>query len=256
MLEQGIVSLLILVVLSHRIARRPSYEIFLRLHQALAAVSAYSIWRHLSSQSFWPRLYVTAMAGLFTVSLSVQSMVFLWKNRPTKHQYSTAVMEYSHGTVKLQLKLVRPMKLKAGQYINLWLPSMGVRSILQSHPFTVASWSEGEQTDLSLFIEPREGMTREMLTCCKPRDDQESEGRGSEKPFLGLISGPHGQSAPVKDFETVVMVASGFGVIAHLPYLKQLVYGHSARKGRTRRVHLVWKVEYPGKLPRTNSVHG
>lgn len=142
------------------------------------------------------------------------------------------------------------MRVEAGQYVNLWLPSMGVRSILQSHPFTVASWSEGERTELSLFIEPREGMTREMLEYCKPRRDDQ----GPEKPFLALLSGPHGRSAPVKDFETVVMVASGFGIIAQLPYLKQLVYGHSSYQGRTRRAHLVWKVEYPGKLSWTSSV--
>jgi hypothetical protein len=44
------------------------------------------------------------------------------------------------------------------------------------------------------------------------------------------------------------MVASGFGIAAQLPYLRQLIYGYNASKTRTRRVHLVWQLETLGKL--------
>src|SRR5947208_2691041 len=65
---------------------------------------------------------------------------------------------------------------------------------------------------------------------------------------LSLFSGPHGTSAPVSDYETILMAASGFGMVAQLPYLKQLIYGYNARKTRTRRVHLVWQLETLGKV--------
>jgi hypothetical protein len=42
-----------------------SYEIFLRTHQALAALAAYSIWRHLSSEKAFPRVYLYISVGLF-----------------------------------------------------------------------------------------------------------------------------------------------------------------------------------------------
>jgi hypothetical protein len=50
------------------------------------------------------------------------------------------------------------------------------------------------------------------------------------------------------DCENILMVASGFGIAAHLPYLKQLIYGYNAREVRTRRIHLVWQVRDIGKL--------
>jgi hypothetical protein len=37
-------------------------------------------------------------------------------------------------------------------------------------------------------------------------------------------------------------VASGFEIAAHLPYLKQLIYGYNAREVRACRIHLVWQV--------------
>jgi hypothetical protein len=43
------------------------------------------------------------------------------------------------------------------------------------------------------------------------------------------------------------MVASGFGIAAHLPYLKRLIHGYNARKLRARRIHLVWQVRDIGK---------
>ncbi|KAF2113725.1 hypothetical protein BDV96DRAFT_601202 [Lophiotrema nucula] len=191
-------------LLSHRIARRASYEIFIRVHQALAVVSAYSIWRHLKLASFWPKLYVSIFASLFVLSLVIQLLVFIWKNRPEGDMYPYTTVKAVNNTVKLSLKLPRPVK------------------------------AEGEQTVLDLIIEPRDGFTRTLLEYSNSHPD---------KPCLAFYSGPHRQSAPVQDFETVIMVASGFGIIAHLPYLKWLIYRHNAHKGRTRRAHLVWKME-------------
>ena len=41
------------------------------------------------------------------------------------------------------------------------------------------------------------------------------------------------------DGENILMVASDFGIAAHLLYLKQLIYGHNAREVRARRIHLI-----------------
>ena len=49
------------------------------------------------------------------------------------------------------------------------------------------------------------------------------------------------------DCENILKVASGFGIAAHLPYLKQLIHGYNAREVRARRIHLVWQVRDIGK---------
>ena len=62
-----------------------------------------------------------------------------------------------------------------------------------------------------------------------------------------LFSGPHGNSIPMDDCENIFIVASGFGIAAHLPYLKQLIHGYNVREVRARRIHLVWQVRDIGK---------
>lgn len=184
-------------------------------------------WRILFGAIFWPKLCAAVLVGLFTTSFLVQLLLFIWKNRPNNHIYSYAKVKVDNHTVQLSLRTSQPIKIQAGQYINLWMPTVSLQSVIQSHPFTVTSWSEAKQTQLDL---PCKGFTKNLLEYGASHPD---------KPCLVFFSGPHGHSAPVQDYETVVMVASGYGIVAHLPYLKQLLYGHRARKGRTRRVHLI-----------------
>lgn len=65
-------------------------------------------------------------------------------------------------------------------------------------------------------------------------------GRGSDGAgvSIGSVRGPHGISAPVGEYENILMIANGFGIAAHLPYLKQLIHGYNARKVRARHIHL------------------
>jgi NAD(P)H-flavin reductase len=146
--------------------------------------------------------------------------------------------------VKVRLALSRRLPIKAGQYISLWIRSV---SLVQSHPFVVTSWAEGDQETLELFIEPRRGFTRELLRRMK-YDTKINRSR------LALFSGPHGISAPVCTYESVIMIATGFGIAAHLPYLKQLIHGYNTCKARTRQVHLVWQLQCIGNLKQTRSL--
>ncbi|CAD6446246.1 1e075502-e0aa-4aa6-82ba-b5bbd1755d6f [Sclerotinia trifoliorum] len=137
------------------------------------------------------------------------------------------------GAVRLRLQCRKPLAIKAGQYINLWIPEVNFWSFLQSHPFVVISWAEQSQDHLEPFIEPRRGITRKLLHHAK---------NGRSVHSLVLFSGPHGNSIRMDDCENILMVASDFGIAAQLPYLKQLIHGYNTRKLRTQRIHLVWQV--------------
>ncbi|KAK9444880.1 ferric-chelate reductase [Metarhizium brunneum] len=39
------------------------------------------------------------------------------------------------------------------------------------------------------------------------------------------------------------MVATGFGIAAHLPYLKKLIHDHHSHKTPIRRIHLIWQMD-------------
>lgn len=232
----------LLVLLSHPLLRRPSYEIFLRTHQALAVLSAYSMWRHLPSNSLFPRMYIYISAGLFFSTSVVQCISVLWRNGTLRHGRARALVTHAEGSVKIRITLSRPLKVKAGQYINLWIPSVSFWSFLQSHPFVVTSWSLEEQDQLDLFVEPRRGLTRELLYHA-----QAGQRGGVFGSRWVLFSGPHGISAPVGEYESVLLVATDFGMAALLPYLQQLIHGYQTRKVCTRRIRVIWQVQRIGK---------
>ncbi|KAJ2982302.1 hypothetical protein NQ176_g1475 [Zarea fungicola] len=97
----------------------------------------------------------------------------------------------------------------------------------------VASWSADVVDKLDLLIEPRKGLTRRLLRCSPTPQNL----------CPALFTGPHGNSVPVGDYEVVLMVASGYGIAAQLPYLKQLLHDYNRRSARSRRIHLVWELK-------------
>ena len=242
-------SLCLLLLLSHPLVRRPSYEIFLRTHQALAALSAYAGWRHLPSGSLFPRMYIYISAALFLSMLIAQCGSVLWRSGTMRCGFARAVVMPAYGTIKVSIKLSRPLKVEAGQYINLWILSVSFWSFLQSHPFVVTSWVHEKQDTLELFVEPCCGWMRELLSCAQAGES----GRvfGSR---WALFSGPHGPSAPVGRYESVLMIASGLGMAAQLPYLKQLIHRYQTCKVITCRIRVVWQVEHIGKHPSGRSI--
>jgi NAD(P)H-flavin reductase len=137
----------------------------------------------------------------------------------------------------MRIRPRRALKIETEQYINLWIPSVSFWSFTQSHPFVIISWAVGEQDTLDLFIEPCRGLTRELLQHAKS---------GRVINALVMFSGSYGKSVAMEEFETIVMVASGFGIAAQLPYLKRLIHGYNAREVCARRIHLIWQIEDKG----------
>ncbi|KAK3943435.1 ferric reductase [Diplogelasinospora grovesii] len=125
--------------------------------------------------------------------------------------------------VQVILELPRPLRVEAGQYIGLWIPAVGKFSFLQVHPFMVTSWGEGETNRLRLFVEPRNGWTKKLLRYTRIHRDG--------TPCRALFTGPYGISIPTRDCGILLLVASGLGIVAQIPYLK--------RRSRAHRIHLV-----------------
>jgi NAD(P)H-flavin reductase len=150
-----------------------------------------------------------------------------------RYHRSRAVLTHDHGAVIVHIQLQKPLEIDAGKHINPCIPSISFWSFLQSHPFMVISWAPGKQHTIDLLIDPQRGLTQELLYYAK---------KGHAMNPLVVSSGPHGISVEMDEYESILIVASGFGVAAHLPYLKNLVYGYNVRLVRARRTHLVWQI--------------
>ncbi|KAH9206361.1 cell surface metalloreductase [Leptodontidium sp. 2 PMI_412] len=228
-------ALCLLLLLSIPILRRPSYELFLRIHQSLALLVMYSTLRHLMLTSKFPWLFVYIFAGICAALFVFQLGTAVFRNKAWGHSFSQAYITRVNDTVRIRIVASRPVEVKAGQYINIWIPYVSWY-ILQSHPFVVTNWVEGKQGTLDLFIQPRRGFTRDLFR----------HGTTDERdiiPRLVLFSGPHGISIPVVKYETVLMVATAFGIAALVSYLRKLTHSYQTCKTRTRRVHLVWQLQ-------------
>jgi predicted ferric reductase len=214
------------------------FEVFLRTHQALAVLIVYAVWRHLPADKTFSKYCVYSLGGLFTILGIIEGTMVGYRNGIAGSKAGQAVLTHDYGVVKLQLRCPKPVAIDAGQYINIWAPSVSFWSFFQSHPFVVTSWAEEPQGQLDLFIEPRRGFTRQLLHHGK-------EGRTVHRPLL--FSGPHGRSVEVDGYEKVLMVASGVGIASQLPYLKKILHHYNTRRSCVRRVHLIWQVENIGE---------
>lgn len=241
-----------LALISLPFIRKLSYELFLRVHQSLTVASIYGAWRHLPKAELLPSLYLMVGMGVFAAtSVSNIAALFYRNGAFSGNGFPRAVLSRStdclnEGTkdvpYKVRLLLPRPVKVGTGQYINLWLPAVSFWSWTQTHPFTVVSWSQREQSVLELLIHPRKGLTgtigRQLQTIAMG-----SWGYSS----VALYSGPHGLSEPVGHYERVLLIANDSGLSAVLPYARELIHGHNTCSSRVRRVHLVWQVGKRGK---------
>lgn len=248
-MQQAAISLGLLVVLSLPSVRQLAYEIFLRAHQFLAGLFVYGTWQHLSSHSLVSEIYLLVASGIFGLTLLSQSTVFLYRNglfsgRGTPRaivsfNVSKAEEDTVVNAVHVRVLLPRPVRVEAGQYINLWMPSVSLCSWMQTHPFTVTSWSKGKQDTMELLVKPRRGLTADLARYAPT--DERSE--GSSISCLAFITGPHGVSEEVSHYESILLLASGCGVAGAIPYLKKAIYGYNTCTSQIRRLHLVWQVE-------------
>ncbi len=253
-----------LLLLSPRLFRLPSYEVFLRCHQALAVVVAYALWRHVPSQSKLPRIYLLTSSCTFAATFVLECLIILYRNVTVGRGCSRALIARHNHAVRMTIFPARPWKVKAGQYVNVWIPSIDPFASLQSHSFTIASWRDGQAASLEV---PRSGFTRRLLDCAddyqeddKSRvelhDEYERRAFGFARNCpsqpepsdfrIAFVSGPHGSTAPAGEYGKVVMIASGFGIAAQLPLLKELIQGFNRADVRTRDIHLVWQLRNLG----------
>ena len=240
-----------------RIFRYPSYELFLRGHQALAFFSLYAIWRHIRSEKLLPKLYIYISITIFVTTSVFQWGLTLYRNFSLQDGCGRALVVRWNGAVRINIRLSRPISVHAGQYINIWIPSISFWSFLQSHPFMVVSWTAGQPMYLDLLIEPKTGFTHKLYQYAreimpenlKPEEFSQADSR------IAWFSGPHGSSTNVGDFGTVLLIATDFGIAAQIPILKELIRGFNKCEVRTRRIHLVWQLRAWGLSSSSQFVH-
>jgi predicted ferric reductase len=221
--------------------KRRMYEFFLRAHQGCAIFALYAIWKHVtSSQS---KRWVLLLAILSAVTGALQFIRIIYRNIP---RVKFLTENYGADALRLTLSLPRPWRIRAGQRVYVSIPRAGLLYMFHPHPFTIAWWEgdgNGGMSSITLIVRARSGFTKKLL------DRIESGCEG-----WAWIDGPYGPSRDsifgyspeVGDYGHILMVATGIGIVAQLPYIKELVDGQRQGQVRTRRISLVWRLEQEG----------
>lgn len=204
----------------------------------------YGLERHASRKDQYIRWYVLGIAVAAATMAVLQVLHVLLRQRFFYRGLPRAqVRQLGYATC---IDLFSPTKVvfEAGQYLNLYMPGVSFRSCVESHPFiVVASQQQAQGTSLELMIEPRRGWTNRLLRC-----DSASE-KTVGKSYVAFFSGPHGRTVPVNEFGTVVMIASGWGIMAQIPFLQYLIRSFNDSSTKARRIHMIWQLDHISMPP-------
>lgn len=215
-----------------------TYELYLRAHQSLSVLLCVGIIFHLLSleSGLRPLVIFGGIIGGLNLASFAQ---FLYRNKRLAHPWPKASIRICDGAILVKLYVPRLLTFAPGQYINIWIPQV---QFLSSHPFTIVqSGRDYSEQWLELLIQPRQGMTLRLW------NKIESE-RGEITKSV-LFTGPHGKTIPHMAHHTILLVASGYGIIPILSYLGDILDKYPISS--LRRLHLIWVKGISGIFRRT-----
>lgn len=239
--QQAMLSQLCLFLLSIPILRRKLYEISLRFHQLLSVATIYASFQHLRPPGTLPWYCIVSSGCLLAGTCLSHVVLLMIRDRFFFRGVARAKITHVDGVTRVDITTPIPLRIYGGQYVNIWIPGLSIRSIFQSHPFVVASTDKHEAgVELKLVVKPRRGWTLHLFQRALDLD------RRSQS-YAVLFSGPHGLPAPVLDYGVVILAASGSGILAQFPYLRRLIRGYDNFTSRTRRIRVVWQLDHIGR---------
>lgn len=218
----------------------PLFELFQKTHYAIAIVTAYAVWRHLPGKSSSSRIYMVVASSIFIVTCSMRYSRLIFRNLRWGEPYAKARITQIQGAIRVRITVPRPWKIRPGDFIYIWMPGVSFWSSFQSHPFMVSWWDQnvdGKGANIYLLVKPKSGFTQKLL-----------RHSGSEA-LRVWIDGPYGRTSDIGDYGSVIMFATGIGIAAQVPYIKQLLRGFQEYRVRTKSILLVWQLDSESVFP-------
>ncbi|RLV92801.1 Ferric/cupric reductase transmembrane component 7 [Spathaspora sp. JA1] len=227
-----------LCILSKSWFRKHIYEIFLHSHWVFGiAYFATLIWhidKSLGADNYmWGALAFWASQILYRILVKTAfkpTSMFLRSREATLHKLGTNVYQVTVANVK---------GYNWGPGQHFFLRFVGAR-ILDNHPFSIASVNrEGEANEMKFIIVPQKGLTRKHYL------ELDQHISCKKKVF---IDGPYGGTfREPTAFDRVVLISSGSGVTATLPFLTYLARNISQLRSQgkpiiTKGISFIWVV--------------
>lgn len=232
----SIILLGLLCTLSKAWFRKHCYEVFLHLHWMMGVAFFGCLMWHtkavLGSWDYmWGALAFWATQLIFRILVKTcfrPNTMFLRSRRA----HFTKLDENTYG---VHIENVKGYTWRPGQHV--FLRFKGLR-LLDSHPFSIGSTSE-QGKGMKFIVVPQTGLTRAHF---KELDHQ------IELNKQVYIDGPYGGTfRDVTKFDKIVLVASGSGVTATIPFLLYVAQLHQQKSplaDNLKCVNFIWVVRH------------
>ncbi|KAF2151039.1 hypothetical protein K461DRAFT_307714 [Myriangium duriaei CBS 260.36] len=253
-----------LLLHSPSMVRHAYYEAFLHAHILVAATAVIALWVHLSKFPWgWAHriLLAAVIIWVFERFMRVQNLI---RNNVGAGGTLAEVQAMPGNACRVTLHLARPWKFRPGQYVFLYIPSIGWWT---NHPFSVA-WSDEYRhvhSEQGLAIDSEDSGSEKALSInsedvlairktsmclvvrCRTGFTSKLWARAQQNPGGKFITtafaeGPYG-SQDLSSYGTVMLFAAGVGITHQIPFLRSLVADYNNYSGATRRVTLVWVIQ-------------
>jgi NAD(P)H-flavin reductase len=128
---------------------------------------------------------------------------------------------------------------------------------LQCHPFTIASIPEDNR--MEFFIRAENGGTRRFFRFASKNDSVLGSGEVAPRGRTIFVEGPYGSMRPLRQFDSVVLLAGGMGATFTMPLLRDVVTAwkqestgqassRTARLAATKRLRFIWVIKSSAQL--------
>ncbi|OTB00853.1 hypothetical protein M426DRAFT_323967 [Hypoxylon sp. CI-4A] len=243
-----------IVVLSIPWIRHRFYNFFYRLHIPMYVVYlGLLFWHSEQEKDSW--VYLWSTLAIWLASCLVR-LFYKWQTfsifRDWFQGFPARIEELPDGMTKMTVLAPSDFKWKPGQHCWLRVPHL---SVLQNHPFTIASLPkvatpgikrDSEVQEMTFYVRAHHGLTLDLLKSVSNHDLAEDRRRTVSV----HVDGPYGgivEDVPAL-YESLVFVAGGSGVSACLPWIEHAARRVTEGSAATKSIHLIWMVRYASQM--------
>ncbi|CAG8191185.1 unnamed protein product, partial [Penicillium nalgiovense] len=217
-------------------------QLGLKVHHMLALIATGAIFYHLIdrvSSYRWVLLGGICAGCAWSAGTCLHTM---WFHRSWRITSRRSLARSFNQLLWFDIAVPMEWETQRGQYVQLWMPRLGVRSFLQLPSFYVATVdtvqnAPGGQTTriLRIVTRPRQGVTGRIAQAA-------DHATYSTIHFPVCVLGPYGHPPSLGQYGTVVFVLEDVGLFRALPFIRHLVQESRSRKNTVRRLKVLWQV--------------
>lgn len=252
-----------IVVTSFAPIRRLSYEVFVIQHLVTFVGFIVAVWMHAQQEV---KIWVWIPIGLMVFDRVARYTWGAYANLAIFHRQSNRISLWNHSATFTPLPgnvtrvtIENPgVRWQPGQHVFLTCHSVVP---LQCHPFTIASIPDDKK--MEFFIRAENGGTRRFFQYASKAENLMGQGEVASQSSRSIfIEGPYGHMRPLRQFDSVVLLAGGMGATFTMPLLRDIVSAwkmestknggstshRAARLAVTKRLRFVWVVKSRSQL--------